>query len=153
MEARNDHFALIRKDFELPDLSDVRSRAWCPPTARLNGLFGWPWIRSTAMTSCSPVSPTPARACLLDAGGAGCGAARIRAQFRDEYGLSGRVSRIMASMICKLMVGYQGMIDLATRSDRVLKIEPSVVYEHDEYDYERGSKSFVFHKPQPWTQL
>jgi recombination protein RecT len=46
----------------------------------------------------------------------------------------------------QLIIGYQGMIDLAERDGRVT-IEAHVVYEKDEFDFSLGSKGDISHKP------
>lgn len=46
----------------------------------------------------------------------------------------------------QLIIGYQGMIDLAERDGRVT-IEAHIVYEKDEFDYSLGSEGKIIHKP------
>jgi len=49
---------------------------------------------------------------------------------------------------CTLIIQYQGMIALAYRSGLVAKIEAEVVYEHDEFNYSKGtgSNEYIAHK-------
>jgi len=42
---------------------------------------------------------------------------------------------------------YRGLIDLAYRSGMVLSIEASTVRENDAFDYQRGTDSYLHHKP------
>lgn len=51
------------------------------------------------------------------------------------------------AMECTLLVGYQGMLDLARRSGQVLGVFAHVVREGDLFDYELGLEPFVKHKP------
>ena len=46
----------------------------------------------------------------------------------------------------QLIVGYQGMIDLAERSGRVT-VDAHVIYEKDDFDYSLGLKPHLNHKP------
>jgi recombination protein RecT len=48
---------------------------------------------------------------------------------------------------CNFQMGYQGMLDLAYRSDEYKRISAEIVYEGDEFDYEYGFDAFVRHKP------
>lgn len=47
----------------------------------------------------------------------------------------------------QLIVGYQGYIDLAYRSGRVMSIYAHVVREQDEFSYEFGSNAHLTHRP------
>lgn len=49
--------------------------------------------------------------------------------------------------ICTLVVGYQGMLDLARRSGMVKAIYAHAVREADEFDYELGLEPKLSHKP------
>jgi recombination protein RecT len=46
-----------------------------------------------------------------------------------------------------LIVGYQGLMELAYRSTEVLSIEAHEVYENDEFDFQYGLDGFLKHKP------
>jgi len=54
--------------------------------------------------------------------------------------------RNKGNMEVQLIVGYQGMIDLAERSGKVT-IDAHVVYENDEFDFELGLSPTISHKP------
>jgi len=47
----------------------------------------------------------------------------------------------------QLIPGYKGYIHCAYRSGQIDAIEASAVYEGDEFSYQRGTKSFIEHKP------
>ena len=49
---------------------------------------------------------------------------------------------------CMLMPGFQGLAQSAMRSGVVQYIETSIVYEGDEFSYERGLTPKLYHKPQ-----
>lgn len=49
--------------------------------------------------------------------------------------------------VCTLVVGYQGMLDLARRSGMVKAIYAHAVREADEFDYELGLEPKLQHKP------
>lgn len=49
--------------------------------------------------------------------------------------------------VCTLVVGYQGMLDLARRSGHVRAIYAMPVYQGDEFDYEYGLDPKLHHKP------
>jgi recombination protein RecT len=49
--------------------------------------------------------------------------------------------------ICQLMIGYQGMIELAYRSGRVDSIKAMVVREGDIFDFDHGLDEKLIHKP------
>jgi recombination protein RecT len=42
-------------------------------------------------------------------------------------------------------LGYRGMIDLAARAG--ITVDSDVIFEHDDYDYERGTNPRLYHKP------
>lgn len=48
-------------------------------------------------------------------------------------------------MKASFQLGYRGMIDLAARAG--ITVEVDEICEHDAYDYQRGTKPFLFHKP------
>lgn len=47
----------------------------------------------------------------------------------------------------KLILGYQGVMDLVYRSAKVIKIQPRIVYEKDFFQIEYGSDEKIVHKP------
>jgi recombination protein RecT len=55
--------------------------------------------------------------------------------------------RIKGTLTCTLIVGYQGMIDLALRSDKVVKIWTRTVHEGDEFEVHYGLTENIIHKP------
>lgn len=50
-------------------------------------------------------------------------------------------------VICTLIVGYKGLIDLAYRSGRVKSLMAQVVHENDAFEYEFGLGAKLNHKP------
>ena len=48
---------------------------------------------------------------------------------------------------CQFMIGYRGMIDLATRSGRVISLSSHAIYENDEFDFEYGLNERLRHIP------
>jgi recombination protein RecT len=50
-------------------------------------------------------------------------------------------------MDCQLIVGYQGLIDLARRSGNIESIEARIVYENDVFELENGLEPVLRHKP------
>jgi len=54
--------------------------------------------------------------------------------------------RNKGKMEVQLIVGYQGMIDLAERSGKVT-IDAAVIYENDEFSYTKGLNPTLDHKP------
>ncbi len=49
--------------------------------------------------------------------------------------------------VCQIVLGYQGMIDLALRSGRVTSIKAMAVHEGDEFDFEHGLHERLVHRP------
>ena len=47
----------------------------------------------------------------------------------------------------QFIAGYQGLIDLALRSQKVVAVRAKEVYSLDHFEYEEGSLQRVFHKP------
>lgn len=47
----------------------------------------------------------------------------------------------------QLIIGYQGLVELAHRSDRIASLIARVVYEHDEFDIAYGLEDRLDHKP------
>ena len=48
---------------------------------------------------------------------------------------------------CQFQIGYRGMIDLVYRNDMVQNIQAQVVYEFDDFEYQLGLDSKLFHRP------
>lgn len=59
----------------------------------------------------------------------------------------GQAYLIPYGAVCTLVVGYQGMMDLARRSGNVKAIYAHVVHEGDDFDYEYGLEPKLYHKP------
>jgi recombination protein RecT len=55
--------------------------------------------------------------------------------------------RIKGVLTCTLIIGYQGQIDLALRSDKVVKIWTRTVHEGDEFEVHYGLTENIIHKP------
>lgn len=49
---------------------------------------------------------------------------------------------------CQLIVGYQGLVDLARRTGRILSLEAHMVYEKDRFELEYGLTPKLVHVPQ-----
>ena len=47
---------------------------------------------------------------------------------------------------CQLIIGYQGLIDLAYRTNKIESIRSDVVCEKDEFDYQEGMNPTLYHK-------
>jgi len=52
----------------------------------------------------------------------------------------------------KLIIGYQGYIDLMYRCAGVIDVDAQIVYAGDEFEYERGTRPFIKHRPR-WQDL
>ena len=48
---------------------------------------------------------------------------------------------------CQLLIGYQGMIELALRTGRVTSIKAMVVREGDHFEFEHGLSEKLVHRP------
>ena len=48
---------------------------------------------------------------------------------------------------CNLIVGYKGLIELATRSGEITSIEAHVIREHDDFDVQLGTTKSITHTP------
>jgi recombination protein RecT len=74
--------------------------------------------------------------------------------YPDERGLCYLIPRKTGPKVngkkmeeCHFQMGYQGLCELARRSNQIEKIEGRVVYEHDHFEYEYGSKPKCEHRP------
>jgi recombination protein RecT len=47
----------------------------------------------------------------------------------------------------QLIIGYQGLVELAYRSGRVMSLTAHVIREKDEFDWELGSNAHITHRP------
>lgn len=48
---------------------------------------------------------------------------------------------------CQFVLGYKGLINLAYRNEQLQTIQAQCVYANDEFEYELGLNSKLFHKP------
>ena len=51
------------------------------------------------------------------------------------------------TMEAQFVLGYPGIIEIMYESERVLKVNSQLVYENDEFEYEEGLDTHLFHKP------
>lgn len=65
----------------------------------------------------------------------------------DISGTLGSAWLIPYGNVCRLIPGYRGLIDLATRSGQVLMIEARVVHQRDRFDIEYGTNAHIMHIP------
>lgn len=56
-------------------------------------------------------------------------------------------TRALIGYDCTVMIGYQGMIDLAIRSGMVTSVYAHEVRDGDVFDYDYGTEKFIKHKP------
>jgi recombination protein RecT len=56
-------------------------------------------------------------------------------------------NRRQGTTTCQLILGYQGMIDLAIRSGRVTSVKASIVREGDTFEVEHGLHEKLVHRP------
>ena len=47
----------------------------------------------------------------------------------------------------RLIIGYRGLVELATRGGGVKRVEAVVVYENDEFELNRGTSPSILHRP------
>src|SRR5262245_56745647 len=52
-------------------------------------------------------------------------------------------------VVCQLIVGYRGMVQLAYRHPKVASVAAEVVYAGDAFDVQLGSAPRIYHKPSP----
>ena len=50
-------------------------------------------------------------------------------------------------MECQFQIGYKGLLDLAYRNPEIQIIQAQTVYENDDFEYELGLDSKLYHKP------
>lgn len=65
----------------------------------------------------------------------------------DFSGATGQAYLIPFKQECTLIVGYQGMIEVAYRSDKVAYIDAQLVYENDECVFNLGTDPRIEHTP------
>jgi recombination protein RecT len=76
-----------------------------------------------------------------------CGSIMSCAQLGLEPGMAGMVYLVPRAGEMTLMLGYKGMIELSFRSDRVIAIEATCIYEKDEFTIKRGTSPEIEHIP------
>ncbi len=62
-------------------------------------------------------------------------------------GVSGEAYIIPYSGVAKFQMGYQGIVTLLYRTNRVVAITANIIYEKDEFDYQEGLDAHLIHKP------
>lgn len=75
------------------------------------------------------------------------GSMMVAAQLGLEPGPLGHAYLVPYKREATLIVGYRGMIDLATRGGRVLSVDAHVVYEQDRFDFAYGTSPHLEHRP------
>lgn len=70
----------------------------------------------------------------------------VAAQLGLEPGVAGQSYLIPYGRECQFVPGWQGLVDLASRSGRA-SVWTGAVYEGDEFDYSLGDSPFITHKP------
>ena len=67
-----------------------------------------------------------------------------------EPGVQGQCYLIPYGTTCTLVPGWRGYMDLVGRTERAAAWTDAV-YDGDEFDYEKGDKPFIHHKPGKWA--
>jgi len=67
-----------------------------------------------------------------------------------EPGVQGQCYLIPYGSTCTLVPGWRGYMDLVGRTERAAAWTDAV-YDGDEFDYEKGDKPFIHHKPGKWA--
>ena len=67
------------------------------------------------------------------------------ADVRGQAYLIPRKNNRAGVMEATFQLGYRGMIDLAARSGITVQVDE--ICEHDQYEYQRGTKSYLLHRP------
>jgi recombination protein RecT len=76
------------------------------------------------------------------------GSVMLCAQVGLEIGATlGEAYLIPYGKECKFVLGYQGMLELARRSGKILSVAANCVYTNDEFIYEYGFNENLIHKP------
>ena len=70
------------------------------------------------------------------------------AQFRFmPSGVSGEAYIIPYGSEAKFQIGYQGIVTLMWRTEKILGIQANIIYENDEFSYEEGLNPHLTHRP------
>ena len=89
--------------------------------------------KNPELRTCSPASLA---GCLM-----------LCAQLGLEPGPLGWAYLVPFKNECTFILGYKGIIELARRSGQLRDIETGIVYEGDAFDFRKGSRRFLDHKP------
>ena len=80
------------------------------------------------------------------------GAFMTAAQLQLEPGINGQCWVLPYGREAKIVIGYQGLLDLSWRSAMVSSVTAECVYQGDEFDYQMGDDPFIRHKPMGKTK-
>ena len=75
------------------------------------------------------------------------GAMMLCVQLGLEPGPLGHAYLVPYKRECTFILGYRGMIELASRSGRLASIDAETVYEGDEFSYRKGTRAYLDHVP------
>jgi len=78
------------------------------------------------------------------------GSMMAASQLGFEPGINGQCYLIPYGNVCTLVPGWRGYMDLVNRTERAWA-GTGAVYDGDEFDYAKGDKPFVHHKPGKWS--
>jgi recombination protein RecT len=78
------------------------------------------------------------------------GSLMAASQLGLEPGVNGQCYLIPYGITCTLVPGWRGYMDLVGRTERAAAWTDAV-YDGDEFDYEKGDKPFIHHKPGKWA--
>ena len=65
----------------------------------------------------------------------------------EPDGVLGQAYLVPYGKECQLIPGYRGLINLARRSGEIKDVMAEIVYEKDEFDYQKGTEPKLVHKP------
>lgn len=78
------------------------------------------------------------------------GSLMAASQLGLEPGVNGQCYLIPYGTTCTLVPGWRGYMDLVGRTERAAAWTDAV-YDGDDFDYEKGDKPFIHHKPGKWA--
>jgi phage RecT family recombinase len=78
------------------------------------------------------------------------GSLMAASQLGLEPGINGQCYLIPYGTTCTLVPGWRGYMDLVSRTERATAWTDAV-YDGDEFEYEKGDKPFIHHKPGKWA--
>lgn len=99
---------------------------------RMVGVVGNAVVKNPDLLNCTPASLVGAVMGLCELGLEPSIGQAYLVPFRDQ---------------CSLIIGYKGLITLATRSGKVLDIEPYAVRKGDKFEYHYGMEPHLLHRP------